>query len=36
MAEFRRSETIAFGIHNNFTYYSKTYDIVKLDLCLDL
>ena len=30
VVEFRYSETIAFGIHSNFTYDSETYDIVKL------
>ena len=28
--EFRYSEVIVFGIHSNFTYDSKTYDLVKL------
>ena len=29
--DFDYSETIVFGIHSNFTYDSKTYDIVKLN-----
>ena len=32
LVEFRYSEIIVFGIHNNFTYDSKTYAIVKLYL----
>ena len=32
LVEFRYSEIIVFGIHNNFTYDSETYAIVKLYL----
>ena len=35
MVEFRYSETTVFGIHNNFSYDSEAYDIVKLYLPLD-
>ena len=30
VVEFLYSETIVFGIHNNFNYDSETYAIVKL------
>ena len=30
VVEFRYSETIVLGIHNNFTHDSQAYDIVKL------